>query len=156
MSDDAIEARSEKKTEIDYHLLTPFTYAHGGGTHEASFIRLLAPTSKVARECAYLKQAFFRSVPKDADAGDKAEAAELPSGEDVMMVLAMSKDVELPDVLDVARKLFTAPKIAMVDGEAKLTNHLIDTMDQDDFERMLGEYLVGFTLASQLAKMSTA
>lgn len=138
--------------EIEFPLTTNFTYAtRGGETTEARFIQLTAPTSKNSRECAALKQAFFRSVPDSTDSDPDPDSVDL-SGHDVIMTIAMSPDVDLPDVIDVGRKLFSSG-VAKVDGEVKLTNHLIDRMSQDDLEAMLGEYMVGFTLASSLARM---
>lgn len=141
----------EIKTEIDFHLTTTFNYSHKGESTEATFIRLTAPTSRHSRECAALKQAFFRAVPRNEDAEQPDDLAD-PEGQDVITMIAMSDRVELPDVLDVARKLFTNG-VAMIDGETKLTNPLIDRMSQDDWEAMIGEYMVGFTLASSLRVM---
>jgi len=143
--------KSDEKSEIDYHLTTPVSYSHGGEKAEAQFIRLTAPTSRHSRECAALKQAFFRSCPQDREANPDAEIGEV-AGHDVIVTIASSRDVSLPDVIDVARKLFTSG-VAMVDGEVKLTQHLIDAMSQDDLEGMVGDYMVGFTLASSLEKM---
>ncbi len=142
---------SEIKNEFDYVLKTPFPYALKGQQEEASFIRLQAPTSRHSQECMKLKQAFFRSLPKDSGTDDPSAEAEMPTGEDVMIMIAMSNDVDLSEVLDVGIRLFTSG-IALVDGESKLTKHLIDSMSQGDVELMLGEYLVTFTLASSLAR----
>lgn len=145
----------EIKEEHEYHLLSKFKYADGGNQHEALLIKLLPPTSRNSRECAALKQAFFRAVDRgDAAAGGESGDSDLGdiSGQDVIMTMAMSKNVDLPDVMDVAIKLFTSG-VALVDGETKLTKHLVGDMSQDDLEGMLGEYLVNFTLASSLAQM---
>lgn len=144
---------SEKKTEFDYVLETPFGYAYQGGQQEASFVQLRAPSSRNSRDCAALKQAFWRTVDPDREGKENADASEKITGEDVMMMLAMSKDVDLPDVIDVACRLFTKGKVAFVDGETPLTKPLLENMMQDDLEAMVGEYLVNFTLASSLAQM---
>lgn len=144
-----------KKTEFDFQLSKGFSYSHQGDQTEASFVRLTAPTSRHSRECAALKQAFFRA--QNSFQGQvESSGAEAPdeeiAGHEVILMIAASTAVDLPDVLDVARKLFSSG-IAMVDGETKLTGGLMDRMDQDDFELMLGEYLVNFTLASSLERM---
>ena len=140
----------ELETEFDFKLITPFDYANKGESVAATFIKLAAPSSRNSRECAALKQAFYRALPpgdKDAEEVDSSDI----EGKDVLVLLAMSIDVDLPDVMDVAKKLFTSGNnIALVDGEVKLTNNLIDKMSQDDLESMAGDYMVNFILASSL------
>lgn len=157
--------KPERKTELDFYLDTPISYAYEGDRKETSMFRLFAPNSKVSRECAALKQAFSRaSVPtavqQEAAIRAKAEGrvkddGSDPDAEEVILLLAQSSTVDLPDVLEVARRLFLSPGIVKIDGSEKLTAHVLDSVSQDDFERMLGEYLVGFTLASLFLKMRT-
>lgn len=148
----------DQKTEFDFPLTTPFTYSHQGSQVEATFIRLTAPTSRHMRECAALKQAFGRANAALADraavqagARKSEQQDEAITGEDVILMMAASTVIEYPDVLDVAKKLFSGG-VAMIDGETRLRGELVDRMSQDDFESMLGEYLVNFTLASLLEK----
>lgn len=147
------------ETEFDFPLTQDFSYSHKGDQVDARFIKLTAPTSRHSKECAALKQAFFRaqnSFVAQARESDAEPSGEKITGDDVIMMMAASKDVDLPDVFDVARKLFTSGTIAVVDGEpgCRLTSALVDKMSQEDFEVMLGEYLVNFTLASSLEKMN--
>ena len=147
--------QDERKTEYDFYLLVPLSYSSGSSQHDATFIRLFAPSSKVSRECSALKQAFLRAVPKEAstvDAPSPENSADDLTGSDVIQILAISTNVELPDVLEVGRRLLLAPGISKVEGEVKLTSTLLERMDQEDFENMLGEYMVNFTLASTLSK----
>ena len=151
--------RDQRKTEFDFYLTSHVTYALSGQNYEASFIRLNAPNSKVSRECAALKQAFARAILiQQQQQGLGTEVTEKndvpdPNGEDVILLLAQSSGVDLPDALEVGRLLLLAPGIAKVDGEARLTSHLLDQINQDDFERMVGDYMVGFILASLFLKM---
>lgn len=143
--------------EFDFFLTEGRTlqYAAQGGMHEGTFIRCEAPSPKVSQHAAFLKQAFVRasSVFKDMDvSGAEAEQAEgkKPSGEEVVLIIAAS-DVDLGEVLAVGRKLLTSG-VAKVEGEAKLTTALIDAMGQDDFERLVGDYIVNFTASSLFSK----
>lgn len=143
------------KNEVTYELEQSFEYASKGEQLTASFITLQAPTSRNMKECAELKQAFFRSLPK----ASTQETAELPDedddkldGEGIMLLIAMSKDVELASVLCIARELFSSG-VALVEGEEKLTKTLLDKMDQDDLEAMTGKYLANFILASALQRL---
>lgn len=144
------------KKEIMYALETPLTYAKAGLQVEGSFIALAAPTSKNMTECAFLKQAFFRSLPKTKPEDREELSSETPeiTGEGVITLITMSKDVDLSGVLLTAKELFTSG-VAMVDGEVKLTKPLLDAMSQDDLEAMTGEYMANFILASALRKLKT-
>lgn len=149
--------QDERKTEHDFYLRVPLSYSSGADQRDATFIRLFAPSSKVSRECAALKQAFLRAIPKEVSASAKAAAkasdsADDLTGSDVIEVLAVSATVDLPDTLEVGKRLLLAPNIAKVEGEAKLTSALMDRLDQEDFENMLGEYMANFTIASVLSK----
>lgn len=147
----------ELKSEHVYQLTTPFPYGTASGEKEdASFITLKAPTSRNSRECAALKQAFFRAVAdNEGGEGDGESNLENIQGADVLMTMAMSTAVDLPDVLETAKHLFTKGRVAFVEGEEKvpLTKPLLELMSQDDVEGMLGDYLVNFTLASSLQRM---
>lgn len=147
---------SEENEELfRFTLEKPFKYATKSGDQaEAGWIELSPPTTRNSRECAALKQAFFRAANEQEGDEGKAEVtgdAKGPSAIGVITVIAMAKDVDLADTMEVARKLFSSG-VAMVEGEVKLTSKLIEFMSQDDFEKMLGEYLVNFTLASALAQ----
>ena len=142
------------QTEFQYVLKQPFTYASKGENVEAKFIELTAPTSKTTHECAALKQAFFRAMSEREGTGETADETDLEvEGSDVMSLIAMSKDVDLPEVLDLGKRLFQMPGIALVDGETKLGNAVVERMSLDDFEDMLGEYMVNFILASSLRRL---
>ncbi len=152
--------KTERKTEHDFYLLTPLSYSSGSSQQDATFIRLFAPSSRVSRECSALKQAFLRAVPKEASVSASVatvpdDSADSLDGSDVIQILALSSVVDLPDVLEVGRRLLLSPNIAKVEGETKLTNALMERLDQEDFENMIGEYMVNFTLVSVLSKTKT-
>lgn len=145
---------TEFQTEFQYILKQPFTYAHKGDNVEAKFIALTAPTSKTTHECAALKQSFFRAMSEREGTSETTDDTDIEiEGADVMSLIAMSKDVDLPEVLDIGKRLFQMPGIALVDGETKFGNAILDRMSLDDFEDMLGEYMVNFILASSLKRL---
>lgn len=148
------------KTKYDYELQVPFEYHYKGDLQEAQFITLLPPTSKNIADCADLKQAFMRAMHGYQDSGAaqaaKDSAVDVESddfgGEGIMMLISMSKDVELKQVLLHGRELFSSG-VALVDGETKVTKPILDNIDQDDLEAMIGEYYINFILASWWKKM---
>jgi hypothetical protein len=152
----------EKFTQIDefqYPLLKPFNIAKTGDEVEATFIRFHAPTSKVIKQCAALKQAFFRAMQEQQDKPSSAVPDVVDQkqpeifGHDVMNVIAISTQVDLTEVMEIAKQLFQAPNIALVEGEHKFGSAVIDRMSAEDLECALGEYLVNFILASALMRL---
>lgn len=139
--------------DITFTLSQPIEYAKGGELEVGTFVTIMPPTSKNMTECAALKQAFFRALPKDGqvEAESDGDDAEL-TGDAIMTLITMSKEVELGSVLLTAKELLTSG-VAMVEGEEKLTKPLFDKLSQDDVEALTGEYLVNFILASALQRL---
>ncbi len=151
--------------EIRFPLSKPFKYhTKSGGEARATWIELSAPTTRNSREIAALEQSFLRAANSQADGddGDKGDPgsgvtvegdSKGPDPIGIVAVIAMSQE-DFPAVLEVAKKLF-ASGVAQVEGETKLTSNLIEKMANKDLERMLGVYLLNFTLASSLARPQT-
>jgi len=140
--------------EITVTLTQPIEYAKGGELEAGTFVTLAAPTSRNMTECATLKQAFFRALPKtgEVEAEDSGQGDAVINGEAIMTLITMSKDVELGSVLLTAKELLTSG-VALVEGEEKLTKPLFDKLSQDDMELLVGEYLANFILASALQRL---
>ncbi len=156
-----MENEHERKEVHAFQLSKPLSYSKGGDQIDGLFIELRAPTSRHSDECGFLLQAFMRSredaeraalaagvTPEAPDQDDETSTPDV-KGRDVITLMAIADKVDLPEVLRVARKLFTSGA-AYLDGEVKLTSVLLDRISQTDFENMLGDYLVNFTLASLL------
>jgi hypothetical protein len=142
----------EDSSEVRYVLTTPVTYAHKGNQEQATFVELTAPAARNSKECAALKQAFWKSIDTDAEGSSEAEPTNV-TPEDVVTMIAMSRDSDLADALEVAKRLFTKGKVANLDGEAPLTSPVIENMAMEDLEGMFGTYMVNFILASSLRRM---
>ena len=149
---------ADLKRVVNYTLKTPFPYAKSGDMVDATFLSISAPTSRHARACSTLKQVFARAGQAIADTISDEAAAEAeandhtPTGGEVLMMLATSKVVDYADVIEVGRGLLVGEAgvtgLALVDGEEKLTNGLVDDMDLDDLEGAVGAFLAGFTVPS--------
>lgn len=143
-------------TEFNYTLLVPFKIAQSSGEFaDTEFITLKAPTAKVIAETSALKQAFFRASQETGDDAESKDVEVTPDihGHDVISLLSISSTVDMPEIMEIAKKLFMAPGIAMVGGDTKFKQEMFSRMSVDDFETMLGEYLVRFVLASSLKRM---
>lgn len=148
---------SKKLTEFNFELEVPIKYAYEGEMVDGTFITLKAPSSKNMLECSVLKQAFFRALPTDTDStqnssDDDGEKADL-TGDAIMTLIMMSQNVELATIIATARDLFSSG-VALLEGETKVTKPILDDIDPDDLERMIGDYLVNFILASSLKRLN--
>ena len=148
---------SDLITEIQYPLLVPFEYASTEGEAPmAKHILLIAPSSRFLRDCAHLKQAFFRAMPKgdeipEAPTAEKKESAKI-KGEDILMVMAAS-DVDLGEVYDTIRNLFVKG-CAKIDSDIPMNVELMKKVSMEDMEGMAGAFLENFILRSALARMN--
>ncbi len=155
---------SERLEEIRHTLEVPFGYACKGQMPMAEFITLKPPTARNRNECAILEQAFMRALPDTSEFTDEqkdnakdksSEESSMPTGAEALAMIAMSRDSELAEVMEVSRKLFLNG-VALIDGETKLTGPSLDNISMDDFKEMVGKYLVGFILRSTLEKQGTS
>lgn len=148
----------EKQTEFIHELEHSFEYALKGQTATASGIKLLAPTNKQMKFTAPLKQHFLRAARsiqmEQSDQGKEEELPESSSDElevdDVLSILFLS-DEDIMKPLLIAKELFKSG-MALIDGEVKLTDPLIDLIDPDEFQELVAEYIINFILASSLEK----
>lgn len=136
-------------SEVTYELKKPFEYAYKGETQEASFITLAAPTFKQMRHLTPIKQAFMASINEIsksdiADDGKSDSDGEITAA-GAMQVLYMWSG-NLVAVQTEAQEMFR--HIAQIDGETKLTTPLMEKMDPDDFDGLLGEYIANFIAPS--------
>lgn len=151
---DATDAVDQLENEHVYTIQVPMNYGtKSGGSEQATFITLLPPSSRNAKECAFLQQAFFRAVDREMKGGDSEGDISKVTGADVIQTIAMSRDVTLGDVYATAETLFTKGKVALVEGEVSLTKPIYDRLSMEDVEGLLGDYLVFFILASSLQRM---
>lgn len=140
-------------SEVFYTLKEPFSYARkDGDAGNAQFITLVAPNYKQMQHVTPLKTAFMQAVLGFSDkdvidaTSDQTENHKI-EGAQVMQVLYSCAEVNMTKVMLSAAELFKAGA-AMVEGEEKLTQPLIDKMKLDDFEQMVGEYIANFITPS--------
>ena len=148
---------SEFESEFIYIIETPFDYHKGGQIEKANELILKAPSNRQRREAAKLKQGFFRALKSmagdngDVDAGDQKGDGAI-SGDEVISIIMMS-DVDLVEYQESFRDILISG-VCFV-GDIKLTSPMYDNMSDSDTEKLMGEYVANFLLASQLKKMQT-
>ncbi len=149
---------SEFKSEFTFQLETPIAIHEKGQITQATELLLKAPSNKQRHESAKLKQGFFRALKSMADAKgnvdtkSEVESETTISGAEVMSVIMMS-NVDLSEYQENFRTLLLNDA-CFVNG-VKLTNPMFDSLSDSDTERLMGEYVSNFLLASHLSKMAT-
>jgi len=141
----------EETTETQFDITKPFEYAFKGEQRRAEFVTLLPPTMKQHSQAAALKQSIIRIVTgalrgTDDGSSDDKDVDEPITSKMVIATIYGSDCVDVNVVWEQAR-LLLKEGVALIDGEQKLTVPLMEKMDPDDFENMVGEYIANFTLA---------
>lgn len=141
-------------TDVIYTLKHPFQYTSGGDVVDASFITITAPNYKQLQHAVPIKQAFAVAISEisvsDADR-EKAAAESKEDGEQIkpeqamQLIYASSRDAN--KTLLYAAELFKSGA-ALIDGETKITAPLLEKMSGEDFEGLVGAYLVNFIVPS--------
>lgn len=161
-------AEKERITEFRFDLSSPLTYAYRGEQQSTEFIVLKEPTSKRRRDVLQLKQMFWRALPDmsdvDEDTKEQARAARLEkdseapdfgTGEEIMAMIARSRDVDLGDVVELGRTIFING-FATVGGEEPLKGEVADRIAWDDLEAMVGAYFENFILRSSSTRTKSS
>lgn len=157
---------SALKSEFIFTLSTPLSYHEKGQLATTSELLLKAPSSKQRNESAKLKQGFFRAL-KDMESvtngktdvekeavKERMAAQEEEIGADEILSIIMMSNVDLGSYQESFRTLLLNDA-CMVGGSTKLTAPMFDNLSDADTERLLGEYLANFLLASHIQKMVT-
>ncbi len=145
-------------TEFQFELTKPIKYHAGGEEVEGAFITLTAPAYKQMDKCVPLKQAFYRAAAGIADDSEETVSETNASADDPamtsegLMSLFYQSDENMLQIILYGVELFKSRGIAQLDGSVSMTQPIIEQMSQDDLERMLGQYMVNFILASALSK----
>ena len=156
------------KTELEFKLETPVAYQCDGGNHQGSLLILKAPSNKVRAHRARLKQAFMQAIAEGEDRGakDSPEVKDPEAQKDViieddemggyvLMMLYAAKNINIVEIIEEFKSLLVHGKCCRVEGSVDMTSSIFDSMDADDSDRLMGEYLANFILASFLSKVQT-
>lgn len=156
----------EIKREFEFTLSSPVSYQAEGQAQEGRLLTLTAPSNKVRAQRAKLKEAFMMAI---AEAGEQEkEQKAVPQGDQkdtvieedefseyVLMMLYSSPKVNIVDMLEEFKGLMIHGQCCTIEGSVKMTAPIFDSMDADDCDRLLGEYMANFILASFLNKIRT-
>ena len=137
-------------------LQRPISYDSNGEKVMAQSVMLYAPNSVQLSNSTFMKQKFFQAVSsvkgesKKEDDGKKISDL---SGQDILMMMYMS-DVDMVKFMIAAKELLKSG-VAKLDDKEKMNATLLEKLSDEDFEKLVGDYLVNFTLASALKKIDS-
>lgn len=139
--------------QVIYELKKPITYSAKGDTHEAKFIELKEPTRKDLANFTPIQQAFMKAVKELQGDADKIEEAEAKETEDTItaeavIYLMSQSDVDMVKVSLFAEQIFKNGS-ALIDGETLLTSPLMQKMNMDDWNGLVGTYIANFITPSR-------
>jgi len=132
----------------------------GEPNHKTFELELIAPSRDDRKFCRKLKQRVSRGLTNAvAQMGGKQEEpkpgdeGKMPTGEEIMAILG-SCDPSILDFGDFCEKMETEllPFI-IVDKDIPLNATLSKQIDADDWEMIIGTWIVNFTLDSQTEKV---
>lgn len=161
---------------IEVKLKDEMTYASKGDSKKALFVSLRKPTAKHIHLTCIIKNAFQSGASevgdkvsdedvekakakaleslekKKAEAEEKGEDFKEDEGEGLTPEDALKLLYKSPDSVVKAMIAFKElmREVCEFDGDQRATLPMIDDLSVEDFENILGEYLVNFILASLL------
>lgn len=154
-----------QKTEFEFTLNNPFTFAAGGNQETAQKLILSAPNNRNAHRVR-LQQAFIKAIKntdKSLSEADKAAARaerdarggadEDPDGMSIYMML-LASDMDMSVYHGYFRDLICDDNnpCCSIEGLQKMKYATFDKMSADDTDRLLGEYMANFIVASVMQK----
>lgn len=136
---------------VRYHLKNSLKYAVKGDHLSAEFVEMRPPTYRQIDKVAPLKQALMSAIldvrdNKTDDDGAKKGNEEKIDGATYILLLYQGKG-DIARIMSNARNLILSG-VFLVDGETSITQPILDDISVDDFEGLLGEYIVNFLAPS--------
>lgn len=146
------------KSEFIFELTQELGYQQGGEHLTTKTLILKAPSNKVRRQCANLKQGFFRAINSlsKGSEGSKEDGKEKDEGSidgKAVLTAIMASDVSLADYQEDFKSMLLGGVCWIVD-DIKMTDPIFNEMLDMETERLMGEYITNFLLTSWMEKLS--
>ena len=84
------------------------------------------------------------TVPKKEPEDDAMDA------ETILTIMMASSDIDYADCLACVIEILKAEELALIDGEARVTDSFLDQLPLEELENIAGEYLANFITPSAL------
>lgn len=141
---------------FEFKLTEPIKISVSGDFVEADTIVCHSPSAKRKKICYRLRQKFVRiamNMPDSRTAEEKAESEakaaaddreKLMTAQEIEQLIFMGEDAE--SFTDDFEKLITVPGVAKI-SEQDLTLAHIEKINDEDFARLVGEYIENFFIS---------
>lgn len=139
---------------FSYELTEPIEYSVKGEQAFGSSITFYAPKPVQRKKTTKLKQMFFQSLPKsDGTRPEQTQKDETPEVTgDAILGLIASSNTDYSEFIELGRSLI-CDKNAKIDDVEFLTTALVDRIDIDSLEEMIGQYVANFIVRSALKSL---
>lgn len=144
----------EYKSEFTFELIKPLPYHRDGEQVFAKEIILKAPSNKQQHETSKLKQGFHRAIHElqnseaaNSKKNKNKDNEEDINGEDIISMIMASK-IDFGEYQQVFGSLLRND-IGWIENE-KITMPIYNNISDEDFEKMMGEYIANFLLISMM------
>lgn len=142
---------------FDFVLDEPIDYVVGGEVTSGSRITFYAPKPSQRKKVMKLKQIFFQALPKTSSTDVKPEkpsdnAADDDINGDAIIALVASSNADYAEFIELGRSLI-CDQNAKIDDVTYLTTVLVDKIDVDVLESMVGQYIANFIVKSALKSL---
>lgn len=154
--------------EINVKLDTPIKYASNGQMVDGQFILIKKPTAKHIGFTTIIRSIFQNNlveqtkkiqgfaeaveeakkvVTADKEKKKKSESEE-PDLSWAESIQILYSDPDKVEKITIAFSELMRSGLFLIDGETSMTKPLIDSLDVDDFDKLLGSFVSNFTYAS--------
>jgi hypothetical protein len=146
-------------TEFEFELTKQITYQGDMREEQASFILLKEPTNDAKQSTirGKLRQAYMWALKDLSQEGQTKETKAVQDTDDIitpeiiLFTIYTSKNCPIDQIKSLFSELLCAG-CAFVEGTNKMTKHLCESICDDDFEEMMGEYFANFIIPSWLIR----
>lgn len=140
---------------FDFILDEPVEYAVKGETTTGNKITCYAPKPSQRTKAMKLKQTFFQAIPKNrptnVEADKKSAEDQDITGNEVLFIVAQS-EADYPAFIELGRSLI-CDKNAKIDDVEYITTAIIDKLEVETLEALVGDYVANFIVSSALKSL---
>lgn len=142
------------KKIFEFKLEEELIYAHDGKADcKAKKLVLTAPSTqerltagKLSSYVATALQHMHNLQSLDKNKSQKKDEDEIDGATMFMFISGNLDDDKISNFLDLFFDLFTRGNICLIDGKARITQSILESIDLREFNRLAGEYIVNFLL----------
>ncbi len=146
--------------EIKLELSYPIEYAFEGQTLEADHLMMVSPSAASIKFTSQIKNLFFDAISKNRNEIESKEPLKKDSSDQsditpvmVEYILSTCNSGSVDKLHQCLKDLFCSGAIKLPTGQ-RINIVQLDKLSLEDYEKLIGEYVVNFIIGSLLKRMS--